>query len=614
MPIYQDNQELIQRMRWFRIIFVLAFIGLFAKLWSLTIVDFQFYKDLAERNRVRTISELAPRGLIYDRDGRVLVDNIYGFNLVLFRDVIQDSNETLDFLADDLKFDRDTLQERLEDSSSYGSDRTIVLKENLTMKETSYLLARQLEHPELGISKNPRRLYRYGSLAAHVTGYIGEVSKKQLEQDEFKDNEAGDIVGQFGIERSYDKVLEGDNGSRRFMVNSRGRVLQNLDYVEPGRGEELTLTIDLDLQVEAESQLGDKTGAVIAFDPNTGEILVMASRPTFDPNQFVQHITQQEWEQLLANHDAPLQNQTIQGIFAPGSTFKIIMGLAGLEKGIIDAKTSVDCVGSVDLYGNRFHCWKSDGHGHVTLREAIQHSCNVYFYSLGQKLSLEEITSFARRLGLGNAMGIELGGEVLGLIPSEEWKRKTWGEPWYVGETISLAIGQGPLLVTPAQMARAVGIIATGNVPQLHLVKGEAPKATEKTLLPTPDFSAENLEVIRDAMWSAVNEGGTGQAAQIVDFEVAGKTGTAQTISLATREKLSDKDAEPFQPNAWFVGFAPRKDPEIVVAVIVQRGGSGDSGAAPIAREILRVYYEKHKKSKPDSMELVFQIKRKQRS
>ncbi len=613
MPIYQDNRELLQRMRWFQIVLVLVFIGLFAKLWSLTVLDFELYKNLAERNRVRTIPELAPRGLIYDREGRVLVDNVYGFNLLLFRDEIQNVNGTLDFLVDGLGLDRAAIQKRLGDTGIYAIYRALVLKENLTMEETAYLLARQSEHPELGILKQPRRIYRYRSLAAHVAGYVGEVSREQLKQSEFAGNTAGDIVGQFGVERTYDEQLTGRDGRRRVLVDSRGKVLQDLDHVEPVRGDELTLTIDLDLQAEAESHLGEGPGAVIAFDPNNGEILVMASRPAFDPNQFALRMSRNEWDQLRENPDTPLQNRTIQSTFSPGSTFKIIMALAGLEQGIIDNETSVYCGGSVDLYGNRFHCWKADGHGHVTLREAIQHSCNVYFYLLGQKLGIQDIALFARRLGLGDSLGIDVLGEALGLVPSEEWKREVRGEPWYAGETISLAIGQGPLLVTPAQMARAVGVVATGKVPNLHLVKGTAPDSPQQTVVPPPDFSLANLEAIRDAMWSSVNDGGTGRAAQVANFEVAGKTGTAQTISLATRHTLSEEEAEQFESNAWFVGFAPRKDPEIIVAVIVERGGSGGSAAAPIAREILRVYYEKHKKVQPDGMEMAFQIKRKQR-
>ena len=608
MPIYQDNREFLQRLRWLRIVFVLVFVCLFAKLWSLTVLDFERYKNLAERNRVHTVPQLAPRGLIYDREGRVLVDNVYGFNLLLFRDEVQDLSETVQFLVEGLDLSREVLQERLKTAGNYDIYQPVVIQENLTMQETAYLLARQSEHPELSILKQPRRIYRYGSLAAHIAGYVGEVSKRQLEQSEFAHNKAGDIVGQFGVERTYNQMLTGRDGRRRVLVDSRGRVLQELDYIDPVRGRELTLTIDLDLQAEAEAQLGDLPGAVFAFDARTGEILVMASRPAFDPNQFALRITQKQWDQLLENPDHPLQNRTIQSTFSPGSTFKIIMALAGLEHGIIDTETTVYCNGSVELYGRRFLCWKTGGHGHVSLQEAIQHSCNVYFYLLGQKLGIQEIASYSRQLGLGIPMGIDLLGEASGLVPSEEWKREARGEPWYAGETISLAIGQGPLLVTPAQLARAVGIIATGKAPPLHLVKGESQMDSgPDQIMFSPAFSQEHLDVIRDAMWSAVNEGGTGRSARVANFEVAGKTGTAQTISLETRQTLSDEEAEQFESNAWFVGFAPRDNPEIVVAVIVQRGGSGGSGAAPVAREVLKLYYQKHKRGQPAGMEVASQ-------
>ncbi|MDA2934488.1 penicillin-binding protein 2 [Acidobacteria bacterium AH-259-D05] len=614
MPIYQDNRELLHRLRWLRIVFALVFICLFAKLWSLTVLDFELYKNLAERNRVRTLPQLAARGLIYDREGRILVDNVYELNLLLFRDEIQDLNETLHFLVEGFDLSREALQERLKTTGIYDIYQSVVVKENLTMEETAYLLARQSEHPELRILKQPRRIYRYGSLAAHVTGYVGEISRQQLEQGEFAQNKAGDIVGQFGVERTYNRILTGHDGRRRVLVDSRGKSLQELDHLDPVRGKELTLTIDLDLQVEAETQLGDDPGAVFAFHAGTGEILVMASHPAFDPNQFAFRITQQQWDQLLQNPDTPLQNRATQGTFSPGSSFKIIMALAGLESGVIDTETPVYCNGSVELYGHQFHCWKSGGHGRVTLREAIQHSCNVYFYLLGQKLGIQEIASFSRRLGLGVPVGIDLLAEASGLVPTEEWKREVKGEPWYAGETISLAIGQGPLLVTPAQLARAVGIIATGKAPTLHLLKRESQDAPpQKPIFSSPNFSPEHLEAIRDAMWSVVNDGGTGRSAQVANFEVAGKTGTAQTISLGAREQLSEEEAEQFESNGWFVGFAPRENPEIVVAVIVQRAGSGGSSAAPIAGEILKLYYQKYKRGQPAGVELASQAKREKR-
>ena len=559
---------------------------------------------------MRILPQIAPRGLIHDREGRVLVDNVYGFNLLLFRDEMSDLDATLQFLMDGLDITEEVLRERLKAAGSYSIYQPVVLKENLSMEETAYLLARQSEHPEVEILTQPRRIYRYGSLAAHVAGYVGEVSPAQLQEPGFRESRAGDIVGQFGVERTYNQSLTGRDGRRRVQVDSRGRILHDLEQIDPIRGEDLTLTLDLDLQATAENLLGEDAGAVIAFDARSGEILVLASGPTFDPNQFAIRISENEWDQLLENPDHPLQNRTVQNTFSPGSTFKVIMALAGLELGIIDAETTVTCEGSVDLYGHRFHCWKEGGHGEVTLREAIQHSCNTYFYLLGQKLGLQEIARFARQLGLGVPVGIDLLGEASGLVPSEEWKRQVRGEPWYPGETISLAIGQGPILVTPIQLARAIGIIATGRSPRLHLLKGESQQGSTAGLeLISPVFAPENLQTIRDAMWSVVNEGGTGQGAQLANYQVAGKTGTAQTISLSTREELSESELENLEDNAWFVGFAPRDNPEIIVAVIVQRGGSGGSAAAPLAREIFRLYHAKYKSRGPAGVEVASQAK-----
>ena len=334
MPIFQDNRELVQRLNWLRIFFVLVFVCLFAQLWSLTVLDFDYYQNLAERNRVRILPQIAPRGLIHDREGRVLVDNVYGFNLLLFRDEMSDLDATLQFLMDGLDITEEVLRERLKAAGSYSIFQPVVLKENLSMEETAYLLARQSEHPEVEILTQPRRIYRYGSLAAHVAGYVGEVSPAQLQEPDFRESRAGDIVGQFGVERTYNQSLTGRDGRRRVQVDSRGRILHDLEQIDPIRGEDLTLTLDLDLQATAENLLGEDAGAVIAFDARSGEILVMASGPTFDPNQFAIRISENEWDQLLDNPDHPLQNRTVQNAFSPGSTFKIIMALAGLELGI----------------------------------------------------------------------------------------------------------------------------------------------------------------------------------------------------------------------------------------------------------------------------------------
>ncbi len=594
MPINQDNRDCIQRLRWLRVLFVLAVAALIGKLWFVTVLRFDKYQTLAQRNQVRTIPLAAPRGPIFDREGRTLVENTFGFDLILFRDENPDLEATVDFLGHGLGLSRERLDERLRQAAHYGVYQPVVLKEGLSMDEIAFLAAHQSEHPELEISKQPKRLYRFGDLAAHVLGYVGEVSREELETEEFATSKAGDLVGKYGVERSYNRRLTGVDGTQRLLVNSRGKMLSELEMDAPAEGNPLELTLDLDLQQAAEEALGDSPGAVVAFDPNNGEVLVMASRPAFDPNQFASRISQKEWSELVENPEHPLQNRVIQSNFSPGSIFKVIVALAGLEKGVVDLSTSTFCSGSVNIYNHPFRCWNAGGHGRLSLIGAIQHSCNVYFYLLGQKLGIDNLAEFSRRVGLGQPTGIDLAAESSGLVPTPEWKKRKTGQPWFAGETISVAIGQGPVNVTPIQLARAIGIVGTGKLPQLHLALDgfEAGADAEADLRPV--FSREHLQAVREGMWRVVNQaGGTGSGARVPGFDVCGKTGTVQTISNETKAKLSRDQVGRFVPNAWFVGFAPRDNPRIVIAVLVQRGGSGGGRAAPIAGKIFDLFSRK---------------------
>ena len=526
MAIFQDDRQLLSRLRWIRALFVLVFLLLFSKLWYLTVVQFDLYKLLAERNHVRTIPLIAPRGLIYDREGRILVDNVQSSNLVFFPEKVENPQATIEFLMRALQTRREGLQERFQKARDDVHYRPVVVKENLSMEEIAYLLSHQVEHPELAIVEQPRRIYRYGKMAAHVLGYVGEVSQQQLEQREFSDNERGDIIGQYGLERSYNRHLTGSDGERRVLVNSLEKTLEELGSVSPRQGKGLKLTLDLDLQMVTEIALADHTGAAVAIDPRSGEILAMASRPAFDPNEFAVRITQQEWDRLINDPDHPLQNRAIQNTFSPGSVFKVVMALAALEAGVIDGKMTVHCDGGISLYGHLFRCWKSGGHGAVSLAEAIRGSCNVYFYLLGQKLSIGYISSFSQRMGFGQLTGIDLLGEVAGLVPSDEWKRRLTGQPWYAGETISVPIGQGPMHVTPIQLVRAIGIVATAEAPDLHMVRNEKlRKARSVNSLVPPSFTPENSQAVREGMWRVVNDWGTGRAAYVAGFEVCGKRG-----------------------------------------------------------------------------------------
>jgi penicillin-binding protein 2 len=594
MAIYQQNFKLLRRLGGLKVFAILVFVLFGFKLWHLTVVKFSYYSDLAERNQIRRIPLKAPRGLILDREGRVLVDNVNSFTLYLFRERSVDLERTVDFLLSGLKLESERLQETLEKRKDYPAFQPIAIAEDLSMDEIAFLLARQSEYPELRIYEQPMRRYRYDPLAAHTLGYVGEISKAELTSDEFAGLRAGTIVGKYGLERIYNRRLTGRDGYRQVYVNSLGRILEEIQRVEPTEGEELRLTIDLDLQRAAEEEMGTSPGAVVVMDPRSGAVLAMVSRPAFDPNLFASGISRQALSALLEDSDHPFQNRAIQGIFSPGSIFKVVMALAGLELGLIDENTSVYCSGAVNLYGRPFRCWKAGGHGRVRVHEAIQHSCNVYFYLLGQRMGIRHMAEFGRKIGLGRATGIDLPGEKEGLVPSEEWKRRVLGQPWYRGETISVSIGQGPINVTPIQLARAMSLICGGQVLHPHLVADPElnPSASERDPI---GLQEEHLRLVRRGMWASVNDWGTGRGAKVDHFQVCGKTGTAQIIGRESREKLSDEAKDRFEHNAWFVGFAPEVDPEVVVTVIVQRGGSGGSAAAPIAGAILQEYYKKYR-------------------
>ncbi len=593
MPIYQDNSFCRNRLRWIGRFLAVLFLGLFLKLWHLTVVDFTQHSVAAERNRARTIPIKAPRGVIYDRDGRVLASNVNSFSLVCYRSEASNLEATVDYLVQGLGLDRQNLEQRLAVTDGYSPYQPLVVKKSLTMAEVAYLLSRNGEHPELDVLAEPRRSYPYGELAAHVLGYVGEASRVQLETAEFSDFRAGDIVGKYAVERVYNRHLAGRNGSRTIFVDSLGRTIDELARVPPEEGAPLELTLDLDLQIAAERELGGRRGAVVAFDPRNGEILAMVSQPAFDPNRFAARISRREWDRLVEDEHHPLQNRALQSTFAPGSVFKLVVALAGLEWGDVDPNRSYFCGGGVTLYGHHFRCWKKGGHGSVSLREAIRSSCNVYFYQLGKSLGIDLISGFGHAIGLGQPTGIDLVGEVAGLVPSKEWKRRTYRQKWYRGETVSVAIGQGPVHLTPLQLARMVGILATGSAAPLHVARSRLPGGPPAGNKSDIELSSDNLDLVREAMWEVVNRFGTGRAARVNGFDVCGKTGTAQTIGRAGLSKLEKAQASQFTANAWFVGFAPQKTPEIAVVVLVEAGGSGGAVAAPIAANILQVFHDK---------------------
>jgi penicillin-binding protein 2 len=553
--------------------------------WKLQVIQSDHYADLAEKNRIRSIPIIAPRGRMLDRDGKLLVDNYPSFSILLLRDNPGLMERGLPQVAEGLGLALEDLQAQVEAARFEPKFEPIVIKPEASGADIAFVESHRADLPLLELLMVHRRRYLSNGFLAHAIGYVGEVSPQQLEQGDGR-YRPGDITGKSGLEREYNDVLMGTDGMRRVIVNSVGKMMRTLDDTEAIPGKPIQLTIDYDLQVIAEAALEGKNGAIVALDPRTGEMLAMASRPAPDPNSFAVRIPAREWSDLNSDPDKPLLNRAIQAQLAPGSVFKIIMATAMLETDAIPLDYTVFCPGHADFYGRTFHCWQPKGHGTVDLHRAVVNSCDVFFYNVGKRLGIDRISFYATSLGLGRKTGIDLPGEEAGLIPSEQWKERVFHQKWFPGETISVAVGQGAVVTTPLQLARSIGGIAMGGIfKQPHLLKDLTPVREDRFPL-----SEQTVEKITQAMFGVVNEGGTAAAAKLQNIEMCGKTGSAQVIGYDTRDRLGKK--KQFLDNAWFVGYAPRRNPEIVVAVLVQAGLHGGI-IAPIARDIVKAYYDK---------------------
>ncbi|HVZ18108.1 MAG TPA: penicillin-binding protein 2 [Terriglobales bacterium] len=586
---------------------LLAFLVLGFGLWRLQVASSDYYKDLADKNRVRTVPILAPRGKILDREGRIIVDNYPSTSVLLLRDSSRDLNADADQIASGLHMDPNDVRDRIARFKNTPQYQPLFLKEDITPDELAFVESHHNELPELETISEHRRLYPKNGFMAHAIGYVGEVSEDMLNQPAFEFYKAGDIVGKSGVEQYYNDILMGKDGSRREIVDSRGRVVGKMDEVPAVPGKQLKLTIDLDVQIAAEEALGDRVGGIIAMDPHTGEILAMVSRPTFDPNQFAVRITRDYWNQLLTDDGKPLMNKTIQAQLAPGSTFKIIMATAGLQEGIAQ-DMHVNCAGGGTFYGRYFKCWvlsEHRTHGSVDIRKAIYQSCDVFFYTLAERLGIGKIAEWATKLGLGQKTHVDLPQEVSGVMPSEEWKIRNFKQKWYAGETISVGIGQGAVAATPIQMARAIGAISSdGHLVRPHIVAfGDLPQEAQplykQVVAKYPDeetipIDPKNWEIITDAMADVVTPIGTANSAHLVGIDFAGKTGSAQTISNAAKARLANGKSQ-FKDNGWFVGVSPRRDPDIVVAVLLE-GGEHGYFAARASSQVIKAFVEKRRK------------------
>jgi penicillin-binding protein 2 len=569
-------------------------------LWRLQVMGSDYYAQLAEKNRIRNVPILAPRGKILDREGRIIVDNYPSFSALLLRDASRNVWNDVDAIAAGLHMPPEDVRERMRKFASTPQYQPIFLKDDITPDELAFIESHRNELPELDTIMAHRRLYPKGGFLAHLVGYVGEVSEEMLNQPRYEFYNPGDVVGKSGVEQSYNDILMGKNGSRRALVNSRGKEVGRLDESPAVPGRPLKLTIDIDLQIAAEQALADRNGAVVALDPHTGEILAMASRPVFDPNSFAVRITRGEWNRLVTDEDHPLMNKAIQAQLAPGSTFKVIMATAGLQEGIAQT-LRVNCTGGGTFYGRYFKCWVSAEHrthGVVEISKAIYQSCDTFFYTLAEKLGIDRIAKYATALGLGQKTGIDLPGEVTGVMPSEEWKIRNFKQKWYAGETISVGIGQGAVAVTPIQLARAVGAITSdGLLHRPHVVfPTELPaqyKPADYEQSTTVPIDPQNWETITDAMSLVPTSAGTAPSAHLEGIDFAGKTGSAQTMSNALAQRLGHKHS--VKDNAWFVGVTPRRNPEIVVAVLFE-GGEHGQFAARIAAQVIKAYVDKQRK------------------
>src|ERR1700675_3243560 len=575
-----------------------VFLVLAYGLWRLQVVSSEFYSALAEKNKTREVPILAPRGKILDREGRTIVDNYPSFTAFLLRDSTRDLSGDADLITQGMPLDAQEVWDRLKKFAGTPQYQPIYLKEDITPDELAFIESHRNELPELDTIMAHRRLYPRNGFMAHLVGYVGEVSEQMLNQARWELYNPGDVVGKSGVELQYNQVLMGKNGSRQVLVNSKGKEVGELDQKPAVPGHTLKLTLDIALQIAAEEAMGDKNGAMIAMDPHTGEILAMVSRPTFDPNDFAVRISRGEWNKLVTDPDKPLLNKAIQAQLAPGSTFKILMSVAGWQEGIAQT-LNIHCNGEATFYGRRFGCWVKTGHGAVDLTKAIYQSCDVFFYTLAEKLGIDRIAKYATAMGLGQKTGIDLPNEASGVMPSEEWKVRNFKQKWFAGETISVGIGQGAVAITPVQLMRAIAAISMdGRMVVPHVVNPtELPSGVvdvqRYTEVKTIPIDANGYTLITDAMARVLLPEGTAPSAHIPGIDIAGKTGSAQIVSLALRAKHENNEA--FAQNGWFVGFAPRRNPEVIVCVLFE-GGEHGKLAARLATQVIKAYVDKQRR------------------
>jgi penicillin-binding protein 2 len=597
MAVAEDRRRITVRLVTLQVGAVVVFAALTIAFWFLQIVQNNKFEEMAENNHQRTLALRAPRGVLFDRHGKILVENRHAYRISIDRERTKDMDRTIRMLSSVASLDPAEVEAIVERQRGQPRYRPIVIVEDASLAQVAAITARRLdfELPDVVVEEVPTRQYPTDALAAHLFGYVGQASDTQLGDG----IEQGAIIGQSGVERIYNKLLMGEDGARRVVVNSMGREIRTLEQVPPVEGRRVQLTIDYDLQKAAEDGFRHAgfNGAALIMDPRNGEVLTYVSLPAYDPNKFASGIDRATWASLNTDKLRPLQNRVIQGRYSPGSTFKIVVAVAGLEEGVIDENFRTHCSGGAYFFGRYFKCHLKGGHGSVDVRHAMEKSCNVFFYTVGNMLGVDKIYKWADKLGMTGKTGIDLPNEQESIIPNSEWKRRRTGERWYPGETISVSIGQGQVSVTPASLAMMISTVANGGTRVTpHLVRAVDEGSGWRNVTPAAvadkvAFRPETLSALHDGLWMVVNASGTGGRARIPGRDVAGKTGTAQVISNQGRQAARGSDRD-LRDHGFFVFFAPKDNPVIAGVIYGEHNEHGFLGA-PIAKHVIETYYAK---------------------
>ena len=593
-----------KKIKVYAVLVIISFLVILIRVWYLQILKGEDFMGQSEQNRSRKISLPDYRGDIKDRRGKTLVNIRPSFSLYVTPEDAGDFSKSLGFLSELMEINKGKLWNDIRQSPSF---KNVLIKRDINRKEIAYIEENKMLLPGIHIKVEPLRSYVYKDFASHILGYVGEVSKGELMASKFGRYEQGDMIGKNGLEKIYESNLKGKKGFKEIEVDASGRELKTLRKLSPKAGNSLVLTLDSRVQNRLEKLMDEVSGkspvegSVVVMKVQSGEIIAMVSKPSFDPNFFATGVSRKKWNNLVRDEKNPLQNRAVNGQYPPASTYKLVTAYAALSEKVVEPESTIFCPGYFRLGKRNYRCWKKKGHGNMNLHDALVQSCDVYFYTLGHRLGIDNLAKYANRLGLGELTGIELQGEKPGLVPSRQWKKRFKNEPWFPGETISASIGQGYNLVTPLQSARMISTIASGGIlirPYLVKKIEDSDGKLIQEFFPVVNrnigIDPEVLKHLKEGLRGVVHEAhGTGHRARLKNVTVSGKTGTAQVVGMKASDEIDPEEEIPysFRDHAWFVAFAPYEKPEVAVSVIIEHGGHGGTTAAPIARKILETYF-----------------------